>query len=127
MVPKKPSGLFRVIHHLLFPQSESVNDGISEELYSVQYASFDCAVAMVQSFGKAAWLRKCNIKSAFWLLVHQNDLDQLVFQFEGQFYFDKALLVGTSILCADFVCFSSMLEWVIKEKSGLGVADALFS
>ena len=37
IVPKKTPGEFRLIHHLSYPMSKSVNDRISHEHSSVQY------------------------------------------------------------------------------------------
>ena len=38
LVPKKVPGEYRMIHHLSFPQGQSVNDGISVEYSHVQHA-----------------------------------------------------------------------------------------
>ena len=49
VVPKKAPGEYRLlIHHLSFPRGASVNDGISTEDASVQYARVDDAVAMIK-------------------------------------------------------------------------------
>ena len=41
LVPKKTPGDFRLIHHLSFPEGESINDGIARKYSSVHYTSFD--------------------------------------------------------------------------------------
>lgn len=48
LVEKKTPGEFRLIHHLSFPEGESVNDFIDPELCTVQYTSFDEAIHMIQ-------------------------------------------------------------------------------
>ena len=44
VVPKKTPGEYRLIHHLSFPKGASVNDGISSEDSSVQYATIQDAI-----------------------------------------------------------------------------------
>ncbi|XP_077783928.1 uncharacterized protein LOC144327573 [Podarcis muralis] len=120
IVPKKAPGEFRLIHNLSHPAGTSVNDAIPPELCSVKYASLDQAIKMIRKFGPAALLAKCDIESAFRLLpVHPEDFWLLGFQFEGKYYFDKAMPMGCSIACAAFESFSTFLEWALKAKTGL--------
>ncbi|KAM9319746.1 uncharacterized protein PAF06_004160 [Gastrophryne carolinensis] len=121
VVPKKERGKFRLIHHLSFPRGGSVNDGIDKELASVSYTSFDFALGMVREAGPGALMAKTDIESAFRLLpVHPDSLYLLGCFFEGGYYVDRCLPMGCSISCAYFEAFSSFLEWVIKERAGLG-------
>ena len=88
LVPKSKPGEFRLISHLSFPTGSSINDGISKEECSVQYASFDVAVALVQDAGLGALVSQCDIKSAFRILpVYPGDFDLLGFKFPNQFFF----------------------------------------
>ncbi|XP_061466237.1 uncharacterized protein LOC133377049 [Rhineura floridana] len=120
LVPKRAPGEFRLIHHLSFPQGESVNDFIPAELCSVRYTSFDCAVRMVRDCGVGALMGKCDIKSAFRLLpVHPQDFELLGLAFDGEYYVDRALPMGCSISCSVFERFSSFLEWAVKRRAGL--------
>ena len=48
IVPKKTPGEFRLIHHLSYPKGKSVNDGISHEHSSVQYANIDHAINTIK-------------------------------------------------------------------------------
>lgn len=41
VIPKTESGSFRVIHHLLYPKGQAVNDLILQELCLVLYEDFD--------------------------------------------------------------------------------------
>lgn len=69
--------------------------------------------------GRGAELAKCDIKSAFRLLpVHPADFDLLGFAFDGKFYVDRALPMGCSISCSAFECFSSFLEWALRDRVG---------
>jgi hypothetical protein len=53
IVPKKFSG-YRLITHLLYPPSNSVNDFIDKTLSTVQYSSFDKAISIVKTLDKNA-------------------------------------------------------------------------
>ena len=44
LVPKKAPGEFRLIHHLSWPEGNSVNDHIDPNKSSVKYSSFDDAI-----------------------------------------------------------------------------------
>ena len=117
LVPKTQPGEFRLIHHLSYPKGDSVNDGIDGDLCKVHYASFDQAVALVQTAGCGAFLAKADIQSAFRLLpVHPDDFHRLGFHFGGKFYFDMCLPMGCSISCSLFETFSRFLEFfVVKD------------
>ena len=121
LVPKKEPGEFRLIHHLSYPQGDSVNDHIDPDLCSVQYTKFDAAVQMIQRLGKGALLAKSDIKSAFRLIpIAKEEFYLLGFQFDGLFYFDKALPFGCSISCATFELFASFLEWAVRQRCSVG-------
>ena len=51
LVPKKAQGEFRLIHHLSWPEGNSVNYHIDPEKASVKYSSFDDAIRIVQQAG----------------------------------------------------------------------------
>ena len=48
VVPKKAKGEFRMIHHLSYPEGESVNDFIPDEMSSVTYAKIQDATSFIQ-------------------------------------------------------------------------------
>ncbi|XP_077778992.1 uncharacterized protein LOC144326320 [Podarcis muralis] len=121
IVPKKAPGEFRMIHNLSYPKGSSVNDAIPQEMCTVKYASFDQAVRLVRSFGRGAFMAKCDIESAFRLLpVHPEDYRWLGFKFQGAYFIDKAMPMGCSISCTAFETFSTFLEWALKFKTGSG-------
>ena len=65
LVPKKQPGEYRLIHHLSYPEGDSINDYIDAEFCSVQYTRFDQAVKMIQNLGKGALLGKADKKMHF--------------------------------------------------------------
>lgn len=133
LVPKHEPGQYRLIHHLSYPDGNSVNDFIDPDLCSVQYTSFDEVVHMVQDLGRGCLLGKSDIKSAFRLLpVAPHDFDQLGFMFDGKFYFDKSMPFGCSIACRTFETFSTFLEFCVARQASVGrllhyLDDFLFS
>ncbi|KAM9302167.1 uncharacterized protein PAF06_015443 [Gastrophryne carolinensis] len=65
-------------------------------------------------------MAKTDIESAFRLLpVHPDSQYLLGCYFEGGGFIDRCLPMGCSVSCAYFEAFSTFLEWVVKEKSGL--------
>ena len=60
------------------PHGSSVNDFISKDTYTLHYATFDQALALVAQHGRNALMAKLDIKNAFRLcLVHPADLELL--------------------------------------------------
>ena len=58
LVPKKIEGEFRLIHHLLFPEGSSLNDGISSDHRRVSYAKVEDAIRRIKSVGSTCFLVK---------------------------------------------------------------------
>ena len=56
------------------PRGSSINDFISKEDYTLQYATFDQALALVASFGTGAFMAKLDLKHAFRLCAVSLDL-----------------------------------------------------
>lgn len=120
VVPKKEPNKFRLIHHLSFPKGGSVNDAIDQEACSVTYTSFDAAVRWVRHYGKGALMAKADVESAFRLLpVHPESFRLLGCHWNGGFYVDQCLPMGCSVSCALFEQFSSFVEWVVRDVSGV--------
>lgn len=116
MVPKKALGEYRLIHHLFYPQKDSVNDGIPDELAMLHYSSFDSAIQMLASCGQAVLMGKYDKKLAFHLLpMHPENFDLLEFTFDGQLYVDMALSMGWMISCTAYERFSTFFEWVFQQ------------
>lgn len=120
-VVEKKNKDFRLIHHLSYPESDSVNDYIDPKLCYVQYTSFDEAIALVQNLGQGCLLGKSDIKSAFRLIpVSPKDFDQLGFYVDGKYYFDKCLPFGCSISPATFEKFARFLEFAVRQRTSIG-------
>ena len=116
VVPKKAPGEHHLIHHLSFPRGASVNDGISTEDASVQYARVDDAVAMIQHLRQGCFLAKTDIKSAFRIiLILPTDYDLLGIFLQGKYYNDRVMPMGCASFCRTFEIFSTAMEWVAKK------------
>lgn len=106
--------------HMSNPDDNGINNFIPRDFTSVSFTTFDQAMDMVQSLGKDALLGKKDIKSAFRLLsVYPGEFDLLGVNMNGGYYIDNCLPFGCSISCSTFEKFSSFLEWLLKQKSGL--------
>lgn len=118
LVPKK-DGDYRLIHHLSYPDQDSINYFLDPLTCSVHYSSIDDAAAMIASLGQNTLLAKSDIKSALRLLaVAISDFDLLCFRFQGScFYFDKMLPFGASISCALWEKFATALHWLTQNTS----------
>ena len=75
LVPKGHiTGRWQVIVHLSAPKNFSVNDGISEVLCSLLYASLDDAVDLIRRLGLGTQLVKMDLKEAYRIVpVHPDD------------------------------------------------------
>jgi hypothetical protein len=85
LIPKAhQENKWRLIVDLSCPTGNSVNDGISVELSSIQYTSVDRAVDIIQCLGRGAELVKIDLRDAYRLLpVHAQDQHLLGVVWEG--------------------------------------------
>ena len=119
VVPKK-DGKWRMIHHLSFPDGESVNDAIPEEESTVKYATVDQAVDTILQLERGCVLSKTDVLSAFRIVPIKPEEYHLVgFMWEGKYYYDKCLPKGPSSSCRTFEKISSAIEWLAKAKLGI--------
>lgn len=110
---------FRLIHHLSFPCSSSVNDGIPWALSSVHYASTDDAIKLIKQLGPGCYMAKTDIASAFRIIpIHPRDFHLLGRHWQGKYYFDRCLPMGCSTSCSIFESFSIALEWIARKVLG---------
>ena len=82
------------------PRGASVNDGISTEYTSVQYARVDDAVTMIKHLGQGCFLAQTDIKSAFLIiptLPTGYDLSGIFWQ--GKYYYDQVMPMGCASSC----------------------------
>lgn len=119
VVPKADGG-WRMITHLSYPPSFSINEQIDPQFTTVTYTSFDTVVQTISKLGPMALLAKVDIKNAFRLLpIYPGDFELLGIYINGAYYFDKCLPFGCSISCKIFETFSTFLEWAVKFKTQL--------
>ena len=117
VVPKKVPGEFRIIHHLSYPKGSSVNDGISPENTSVQYARVDDAIQLLKTAGRNCFLAKTDIKNAFRIVpIQSSDHNLLGMKWNDLYYYDKCMPMGCASSCKTFEIFSTAIEWIAKNK-----------
>lgn len=117
LVPKN-GGDFRLIHHLSYPENQSINHYIPQSECSVHYSCIDDAAAIVAVLGQGTLLAKSDIKSAFRLVpVNPTDFELLGFRFQNKYFFDKMLPFGASISCAIWEKFATALHWITQNQS----------
>ncbi|XP_062578413.1 uncharacterized protein LOC134240321 isoform X1 [Saccostrea cucullata] len=123
IIPKSDGG-WRMITHLSYPESNSINDYIDPELCTVNYSSFDKVVDMISVLGKGALLGKVDVKSAFRLIpIYPGDFDLLGFSEDGLYYIDKCLPMGCAISCKIWETFATFLHWLPEFRTGLETLD----
>ncbi|XP_070198593.1 uncharacterized protein [Littorina saxatilis] len=126
LVEKKAKGEFRMIHHLSFPEGQSINDGIGPEHSHVRYATIEEAIMVVRTLCAKAFMCKTDVKHAFRIIpVHPDEYHLFVFQWKGCFYVDLALQMGCSASCKIFEAFRSAVEWIGRKKLGLNMVHIL--
>lgn len=114
---KKASGEFRLIHHLSYPEGNSINDHIPDHLCTVQYQSVDTAISLIQQLGPGALLAKTDIENAYKQVpIHPTDFELLGFQIGNDYYYDKTQPFGLSYSCNLFEKFSTALQRIPEHK-----------
>ena len=113
LVEKKESGKFRMIHHLSHPEGKSVNDHIPKHLTSVQYISIQDAIEVIVDLDCECYLAKADIAAAFRIVpVAPSNYPLLGIEWNGLFYYDRCLPMGSSISCSLFQTISTAVQWV---------------
>ena len=116
VVPKK-SGKLRLIMHLSTPQGTSINDGISQDEFSLHYMAVDDAVRLLHRHGKGALSSKVDLRNAFRLCpVAQSDWPLLGIQWDNAFYVDKFLPFGLRSSPFLFNRLADALCWVATNR-----------
>jgi hypothetical protein len=117
IVPKTTSS-YRLITHLSYPPSNSVDDFTDKNFSTVQFSSFDKALSIVKKLDKNALIAKMDIKSAFRLLtVYPGDFNLLGFKIDSDYFIDKCMPMGCSISCSTFENISTCLHWLKTKES----------
>ena len=111
LVPKHHPGKFRLIHDLSFPKGDSINFYTSKQFTTVQYESLE----LVRSCGPHCLIAKANIQEAFRLIpIRPQDYPLLGFTWQGMFYHDKVLPMGSAVSCQTLEHFSRALQWILQ-------------
>ena len=114
LVPKLHSDKFHMIVDLSFPTDANINDGISEDLCSLQYTKVDHVVEIILQLGRGAQLVKMDLKDAYQLNpVHPHDQHLLAISWQDQFYVDRNLPFGLRSAPKLFTAFADMVAWAI--------------
>ena len=114
VIPKPhQSGALRLIQNRSKPVGVSVNDGIPQELCTLQYPTIDTAVTMVLAHGTGARLAKIDIKHAFRNIpVHPDDRPLLGMTWEGRTLIYTVLPFGLRSAPQIFSAVADALEWI---------------
>ena len=120
-VPKK-DGTFRIILDLPSPRGCSVNEGISQEDFSVKYSNFDDAVSLVRSLGSSAFMAKIDIRHAFRICpVRREQWGLLGFCWQDMFFLDTRLPFGSRSSPFIFNTFADLLLWLLIYIGGISL------
>ena len=117
IIPKSGQpGKWRLILDLSYPESRSVNDGISRDLCSLSYASVDDAIKAILSLGQGTQLAKLDLESAYRMIpIHPGDRWMFGMRWKGKLYMDKALPFGLRSAPKIFTAVADGLMWVMCE------------
>lgn len=116
VVPKK-GGKWRMIQHLSAPAGSSINDFISKEDFSLQYASVDDAIRMIIPLGRGVLLSKVDLKSAFRMIpVRAQDWELLGIHWRGQYFVDTCLPFGLRSAPYLFNKYAAALKWILNNN-----------
>lgn len=118
LIPKPhQANKFRLIVDLSSPRGKSVNDGISSDHCSLQYASIDNAVTIIQTLGRGTMQVKIDLKDAYRLIpVHPDDYHLLGIGWDGYTYVDRALPFGLRSAPKIFSAVADFIAWVLHSQ-----------
>ena len=107
-VPKRDSDDFRIVHDLSFPESSSVNDGISKDQFLDQYfklrlPGIDRLVDFINVKGRGCHVFKKDLRHAYLQIpIDPADYHLLGMYIDGSLYFHAALPFG--LRSATLIC-----------------------
>ena len=115
LVPKShQSNKWRMICDLSSPSGHSVNDGIPRDLCSLQYASVDDAVGILQRLGRGTQLIKLDIQDAYRIVpVHPSNYSLLGINWNRETYIDRALPFGLRSAPKIFNAVADLIAWAL--------------
>ena len=115
LVPKSSQvNQWRMIVDLSCPRGHSINDGISQKLASLCYASLDTAVDHIRRLGRGTQLVKLDLKNAYRMVpIHPEDQHLLGITWEGETFIDRALPFGLRTAPKIFSAVADMIAWAL--------------
>jgi hypothetical protein len=117
-VEKKRSTKRRIIHHLSWPNGESVNDSI--HVFSIKLDAFDRAMFIIRRNGSGCFISKIDIESAYRCIpVRPSDWPLLCMKWRSKYYFDTVLPFGLASATALFEWYSSAAEFITRKLGSL--------
>ena len=115
-------GTHRIILDLSPHRGPPINQGISFDIYSVKYSSFDDAVGTVLSVGSSCFIAKLYIKHAFRSCpVHPSDWPFLGYVWQNNYFVDVRLPFGRRSSPFIFSKFSDSLLWILIFVFGIPI------
>ena len=125
VVEGKYSGKRRLIMDMSAPHemadTESINELMSKEYYSLSYVKLDDAIKAIQMYGPGAWLCKTDIADAFKQLpLHPTLWPYHVVKLENKYYCYTRLVFGSRASPKLFDTFASAVAWILENKYSLG-------
>ncbi|KAF5384415.1 hypothetical protein D9615_003302 [Tricholomella constricta] len=116
-VTRKRSTKIRRIHHLSWPEGDSVNDGIPDSEASITYDMVDRAINDLIESGPGCLMMKLDLESAFrHIPVRPADWPLLGFVWQDKFYFDIVLGFGCRAAPYIFNLFAEALHWILQRN-----------
>ena len=103
--------------HLSAPVGRTIDDFISHEALSLQYASVDDAVHMLIHLGRGAQMAKVDLKSAFCMVpVHMADWELLGICWNGLYYVDTCFPFSLRLVHYLFDQVASALVCILQHN-----------
>lgn len=116
IIPKKATGKYRLIVDLPSPHDHSVNDGVAEDLSSLQYVTVEEVAAAMVHKGAGALLAKVDIKNAYRNIpIHPDEWWLFGMVWEDALFIDTTLPFGLRSAPKIFNAVADAVEWILKE------------
>jgi len=117
LVPKSDGG-HRRIHHLSFPDNDSVNDNIPTHSATLKYTAITDVFDAVKRAGRGAVIVKRDFKDAFRMVpVAASHRWLLGFRWRDQYYSENCLPFGLRTAPFLFNLFAEAFHWIILAAS----------
>ncbi|KAG5716190.1 hypothetical protein E4T56_gene10761 [Termitomyces sp. T112] len=105
------------IHHLSWPNSSSMNNGIANSEALITYKIIDQAIHNLAALEPGSQMPKLNLESAFHHIpVCQEDWPLLGFEWLRQFYYDIISVFGGRLALYIFNLFAEALHWILQHN-----------